>query len=205
MVAGFGNDSLGTGAGNDLVFLNEGNDVVDRSCGGNNTIFGGLGNDCIFDVSTGASTIQGNEGNDTIRARQGIDTLSGGAGNDVFDYFGTDDDGNNAAGGGPVELITDVNFADDRFRFANQQITFAANMGAGTGVDLNTSANNAIAAAFALSGGGANWVAAQFTFGGRTYLAVDQGGVQGTFTDANDFLLDITGATGTISAGNFTL
>jgi hypothetical protein len=52
---------------------------------------------------------------------------------------------------------------------------------------------------------GANWVGAQFTFGGRTYLAVDQGGVQGTFTDANDILLDITGATGTISAGNFTL
>jgi hypothetical protein len=123
----------------------------------------------------------------------------------VFDYFGTDDDGNNAAGGGPVDFITDVNFADDRFRFANQQITFATNTRAGTGVHLNTSANNAIASAFARGGGGATRAAAQFTFGGRTYLAVDQGGVQGTFTDANDFLLDITGATGTISAANFTL
>ena len=53
-------------------------------------------------------------------------------------------------------------------------VTFAANTGAGTGVDLNASANNAIAAAFALNGGAAVNVAAQFTFGGRTYLAIDQ-------------------------------
>jgi hypothetical protein len=94
-----------------------------------------------------------------------------------------------------------VNWAEDRFDTFTQ-VTFAANLGAGTGVDLNTSANNAIAAAFALAGGGGNVVAAQFTFGGRTYLAIDQA-VLGTFLDAQDLLLDITGVTGTIATSNF--
>ena len=81
-------------------------------------------------------------------------------------------------------------------------MTFATNTGAGTGVDLNASANNAIAAAFALAGGGAAIVAAQFTFGGHTYLAIDQTNT-GAFADADDLLLDITGVTGTIGSSNF--
>jgi hypothetical protein len=119
----------------------------------------------------------------------------------VFVYTAAGQDGDNAPGGGPVELITDVNWAEDKFDTATN-VTFAANMGAGTGVDLNASANNAVAAAFALAGGGANVVAAQFTFGGRTYLAIDQANA-GAFDDADDLLLDITGATGTIGNSNF--
>jgi hypothetical protein len=130
-----------------------------------------------------------------------IDTISGGSGNDVFSYETGGEDGNNAVGGGPVEQITDLDWAEDRFDTA-VAVTFAANMGAGTGVDLNASANNAIAAAFALAGGGVNVVAAQFTFGGRTYVAIDQV-VLGTFLDANDLLIDITGVTGTIATTNF--
>ena len=45
-------------------------------------------------------------------------------------------------------------------------------------------------------------VAAQFTFGGRTYLAIDQADL-GAFVDADDLLLDITGVTGTIATSNF--
>ena len=135
-----------------------------------------------------------------LRGNTNIDTLSGGSGNDVFVYEDSADDGDNAPGGGPVEFITDVNWAEDRFQ-TPVVVTFAANMGAGTGVDLNTSANNAIAAAFALNGG-AGVVAAQFTFGGRTYLAIDQITL-GTFLDTDDLLLDITGATGAIATSNF--
>jgi hypothetical protein len=90
----------------------------------------------------------------------------------------------------PVELITDLNWAEDRFDTPTQ-VTFAANTGAGTGANLSASANNAIAAA------------AQFTFAGRTYVAIDQAGL-GTFVDAQDLLIDITGVTGTIAAGSFT-
>ena len=50
-------------------------------------------------------------------------------------------------------------------------------------------------------------VAAQFSFNGRTYLAIDNQnggpGVLGQFDDANDLLLDITGATGSIGTSNF--
>ena len=50
-------------------------------------------------------------------------------------------------------------------------------------------------------------VAAQFGFNGRTYLAIDNQnggpGVLGQFDDANDLLLDITGATGSIGTSSF--
>jgi hypothetical protein len=79
-------------------------------------------------------------------------------------------------------------------------VTFATNTGAGTGGNLNASANNATAAAFALNGG-AGVVAAQFTFAGRTYLAIDLA-TFGSFLDTDDLLIDITGATGTIATSN---
>ena len=151
---------------------------------------------------THGDLIQGNEGDDTIFGQVSIDTISGGTGNDVFVYTNASHDGDNAVGGGPVEFITDVNFDGDRF-LVPTAITFAANMGAGAGADLNASANSAIAAAYALAGGGANNVAAQFTFGGRTYLAINVDGAPNAFLDLGDLLLDITGATGTIGAGDF--
>jgi hypothetical protein len=127
----------------------------------------------------------------------------GGADNDVFRYAASDEDGDNAAGGGPVEFITDVSWAEDRIQ-TPVAVAFAANVGAGTGVNLATSATNAIAAANALAGGGATQVGAQFTFSGRTYLAINQDAAFTTFNDATDLLLDITGVTGTIGASNFT-
>ena len=53
--------------------------------------------------------------------------------------------------------------------------------------------------------GAANNVAAQFTFAGRTYLAINQDGALNAFLDTGDLLLDVTGATGTIDAGDFLL
>ncbi len=198
-VAGFGNDSVRNNGGNNILFGNEGNDTVDSVAAGANTVFGGLGNDTISMTGAGRDTLQGNEGNDTLRGGLGIDTLAGGSGNDVFAYGAADEDGNNAGGGGPVEVITDVDFAVDRFD-TTATITFATNTGAGTGADINTSANNAIASATALSGG-ANTVAAQFTFGGRTYVAINV--ANNGFLDADDLLFDVTGATGTIGSANF--
>jgi hypothetical protein len=46
-------------------------------------------------------------------------------------------------------------------------------------------------------------VAAQFTFGGRTYLAINQDAAQNAFLDTGDLLIDITSVTGTIGSGNF--
>jgi Ca2+-binding RTX toxin-like protein len=69
-------------------------------------------------------SIQGNDGNDTIAGLAAIDTIAGGSGNDAFAYGAANEDGNNAVGGGPLELITDVNWAEDRFDTATQ-VTFA--------------------------------------------------------------------------------
>ena len=171
---------------------------------GNDTVFGGLGNDTIRGLG-GRDTLQGNEGNDTVRGGVAIDTIAGGTGNDVFAYTDGADDGNNAVGGGPVEFVTDVDWSVDRFRTDAFAVTFAANMGAGTGADLNASAANALSAAFALGGsGGTQVTAAQFTFGGRTYLVVEQTATgTAAFDDTTDLLIDITGATGAIATSNF--
>jgi Ca2+-binding RTX toxin-like protein len=198
VVGGQGNDSVDVNvASQPLFFLNEGNDTLNHS-GGAATVFGGLGNDSIWTASA-RDTLQGNEGNDTLRGHTGIDTISGGTGNDVFYYNAASEDGDNAAGGGPVEFITDVDFAVDRFRTPTA-LTFASNTGAGTGVDLATSATNAINAAAAL--GGTQLVAAQFTFAGRSYLAMNIDNAA-NFNDPTDLLVDITGFTGTIANGNF--
>src|SRR5215208_1628816 len=159
LVLGFGNDCVNIDAGNNLVFANEGNDTVfAEGVVGPSTVFGGLGNDTIrLSLTTDATnrdSIQGNEGNDTIAGGHAIDTISGGSGNDVFSYTEpavANDDGDNAVGGGPVEFITDVDWSVDRFD-TEPNLTFATNTGAGTGVDLATSANNAVNAAAALGG-----------------------------------------------------
>jgi hypothetical protein len=92
-----------------------------------------------------------------------------------------------------------VNFSEDKFD-TTPNITFATNTGAGTGGTLVASANNAINSATALNGG-VDTVAAQFTFGGRSYLAINL--ANNGFLDADDLLLDITGVTGSIGSGNF--
>jgi Ca2+-binding RTX toxin-like protein len=203
VIGGVGSDSLqATGNWTDLIFANEGDDTV-QAASGSDTVFAGQGNDQVSGGATGGQLLQGNEGNDTIIGLLGIDTLSGGSGADVFYYFsGAADDGDNANAGGPVEQITDVNFDEDRFRVLTA-ISFAAQTGPGAAANLEDAADNALAASLALGGGGAQRVAATFAFNGRTYLAIDQGGAFGAFTDALDLLMDVTGATGTIGAGDF--
>jgi hypothetical protein len=71
-----------------------------------------------------------------------------------------------------VELITDLNWAEDKFQVF-VPIAFAAQTGAGTATNLEDAADNALAAALALAGGGAQRVAAQFSFNAQTYVAID--------------------------------
>jgi hypothetical protein len=105
-------------------------------------------------------------------------------------------------GSGPIEFITDVNWAEDIIKTVNP-VSFAANVGVGTGADLNAAANGAIAAAHLLNASKTESVAAQFTFGGRIYLAINQDMVFNAFDGTRDMLLDITGVVGTIGPSNF--
>ena len=123
----------------------------------------------------------------------------------MFAYSTGSDDGDNAAGGGPVELITDVNWSEDRFQVFDRDRLRRRHLGAGAGADLQQRGRQcACGAIWAGNGSGATGWPPSSTFGGRTYVAIDQGGAFGSFSDADDLLLDITGATGTIGAGNFT-
>ncbi len=202
LVGGFGADCVAGGNDADFLFGNQDNDTIHMGNGeGADTVFAGQGNDSILATSgLGRATILGNEGNDTFFAIGGADTIAGGAGSDLFRYSNPNDDGDGAAGG-PIELLTDVNFAEDRFQFSAVNIGFAANAGTGNATTLAQAAANAIDTVSRQSTVSGS-VAAVFNWTGRTYLAVDTFG-NGIFQDSADFLIDITGAAGTVSASNF--
>jgi Ca2+-binding RTX toxin-like protein len=207
VVGGFGNDFVFEIGGNNLHFANEGDDTLvwgGDEAGGENTVFGGQGNDSIRmdSVSAAADLLHGNEGNDTCRGLSDADTISGGSGSDVFLYASADEDGNKVAAGGRIEHLTDLNWAEDRIDTFNP-VALAADVGAQSGANLTAAASNAIEAALTLTGGANVNVSAQFTFDGRTFLAINQDTAYGRFTDAGDLLIDITGVTGTIATTNF--
>jgi Ca2+-binding RTX toxin-like protein len=202
-VGGVGADSMLAGTADDRLFANEGDDTVNAGNGANSVV-GGQGNDCLF-TGDNNDVVIGSEGNDSIYAQLGADTLTGSSGNDTFYYFATGDQDGNGAAGGAIETITDLNWDEDFVRTVNAGTDFARNYGAafaGQGT-LASAADAAISTAYVEAGAGANEVAAQFTFGGRTFLVADEFGL-GSFTDTDDTLIDITGATGTISTTHIT-
>ena len=114
----------------------------------------------------------GNEGNDRIIAGAGADTISGGADADVFIYEDPADDGSSGA---TVEFITDLNWAQDGFRWA-WTVEFAAVTSPGGAGNLTQAAANALLAAWQQNGSADVNVAAVFAFQGRTYLVSDSNG-----------------------------
>jgi Ca2+-binding RTX toxin-like protein len=202
VVAGAGDDTIEAVEGDDLILGNEGNDSV-FACDGNNTVVGGQGDDTIFS-EFGFDVLIGSEGNDTVEGGFGSDTITGGTGNDVFIYDDPTEDG--ILGLQPIERLTDVNYNQDQIFTPLAVVTFARNYGnlfASQGT-LLSAAEAAISTAFVDGGGdtATTVAAASFTFGGRTFLAVDQDGF-GFFDDFDDLLLDVTGATGTLSSTTF--
>ena len=167
---------------------------------GQGTVFGGLGDDIIVTGNdAGRDMLQGNEGNDTIEAfgasipfeRQRRRPVL------LLRFQRRREQCDRRRPGGAYHRLG-VRGRHARHARAGD---FAADVGAGTGASLAASAGNAIAAAVALSGNPAAVVAAQFTFGGRTYLAIDQ--ANAGFNDTDDLLFDITGASGNIAAARF--
>ena len=201
MIAGNGANSITVAAGNNLIWGNEDVDHVVVTGGGNNTVFGGQGDDSIR-AGAGADSLVGGEGKNGLSGGAGIDTLTGGADHDRFYFDVAGFDGENAAGGGPRDWIADLNWTED-FVATATQVTFAANLGAFSQPNLAATANVAISAAYAMAGDSTAMVAAQFTFGGRTFLAINQDGAYSSFDDATDVLVDITGAIGSIAANRF--
>jgi Ca2+-binding RTX toxin-like protein len=192
LLGGLGNDTLNGAAGNDSLDGGSGNDTLDGGTG-NNTLLGGAGNDGITG-NAGVDLITGGAGADTIATGNGLDVLT------VAD--GTDDSSLSA-----MDVYSDLLFTAgvnlDKFNFTT--VPTVVNTGVtASGIleaDLATALNVAGGAGFNTATAG-DISAAIVTVGAGSYLAVDSNG-DDTFTASDDFIVEITGATGTLTTASF--
>ncbi|MBD2491706.1 bluetail domain-containing putative surface protein [Aulosira sp. FACHB-615] len=154
-------------------------------------MYGGAGNDTL---NGGGSDdiLNGGADNDTLIGNGAKDSLTGGSGADRFDYRNLADSVFNS-----FDVITDLNAnsGNDLFLVSTARSGFS-NVGSvatldtiGIGAKLTNS--NFIANA-----------AAQFTFGNRTFVAINDG--TSGFNSNTDAIVEVTGLTGTLGIGNFT-
>ncbi|MFM6089603.1 MAG: pre-peptidase C-terminal domain-containing protein, partial [Dolichospermum sp.] len=217
---GEGNDTLDGGAGTDTLIGGLGNDIyivdsttdtiTELTSGGTDTIQSSV----TYTIATltnvenltltgtaavngtgnaGNNVITGNAGNNTLTGGVGKDTLIGGLGVDRFDYRTLADSvfsnfdvitGFNATTGNDLFLVSTA-----RSGFSN----------AGSVATLDTAG---IAARLTNSVFTAN-SAAQFTFGTRSFVAINDG--TAGFSATTDAIIEVTGLTGTLGLNNFTI
>lgn len=180
--------------------------------GGDDTINGGAGADTLVG-GTGADDLLGNDGNDSITGDAGADDITGGAGADTltggadadnFTYTAATQTGITAA---TVDVVTDFNANADTF-------TFNTNAGGGNAsafvdgssddYDTGNATLAAAATAFIVAEAGlqAAEAAGAFEYAGRTYLLINDD-ADSDFDQADgDYLVDITGFTGTLGAAD---
>ena len=160
----------------------------------NVTIKGGAGDDTL----TGGKlndTIIGGAGNDTLSGGTGgVDTLTGGAGVDKFVITAQ----NTTTVG--IDKITDFVGGVDKIVNGTAGNTFTDLRAS----DLSESVSIAAAANIAMTA--ANTTTAGdivlFTYQSKVYATIEKDAAAG-FTDGTDFIVEITGVTGTVTAADF--
>ncbi|MCC5667836.1 hypothetical protein LC653_29150 [Nostoc sp. CHAB 5784] len=154
-------------------------------------IIGGAGNDNLTGNSAN-NVLVGNAGNDILTGGSGKDTLIGGLGVDRFDYRNLTDSLFSS-----FDIITDFNATagNDLFLVSTARAGF---LNAGGVATLNEAG---IGAKLTTANFGANF-AARFTFGSRTFVAINNN-TEG-FNDTTDAIIEVTGLTGTLGINNFT-
>ncbi|MFM6623122.1 MAG: lectin-like protein [Dolichospermum sp.] len=208
---GAGTDTLIGGLGNDIYIVDSTTDTItELTSGGTDTIQSSV----TYTIATltnvenltltgtaavngtgnaGNNVITGNAGNNTLTGGVGKDTLIGGLGVDRFDYRTLADSvfsnfdvitGFNATTGNDLFLVSTA-----RSGFSN----------AGSVATLDTAG---IAARLTNSVFTAN-SAAQFTFGTRSFVAINDG--TAGFSATTDAIIEVTGLTGTLGLNNFTI
>ncbi|GCL40844.1 hypothetical protein NIES80_05340 [Dolichospermum planctonicum] len=216
---GAGNDTLDGGAGTDILIGGLGNDIyiVDSTTdiitelanGGTDTIQSSVtytiaaanvenltltGTAAINGIGNAANNvITGNAGNNILTGGLGKDTLTGGLGRDRFDYrtlthsilsnFDVITDFN-ATTGNDLFLVTTA-----RSGFNNVTTPVAALNTTGIAARLTTATFTANSAA-------------QFTFGSRTFVAIND--ATAGFSATTDAIIEVTGLNGTLGISNFT-
>ncbi|MBD2520557.1 hypothetical protein H6G93_37590 [Nostoc sp. FACHB-973] len=225
---GGGNDILKGGAGNDVYVVdtindsvtenaNEGIDTIQSSVtfslanlpnvenltltgataingtgnAANNVITGNAGNN-ILDSAVGNDTLNGGDGNDILTGGVEKDTLTGGFGADRFDYRNLADSIFSS-----FDIITDFNATtgNDLFLISNTRTGFV-DVGSVATLDIVGIAAKLTTTSFASNS------AAQFSFGSRTFVAIND--ATDGFNTNTDAIIEVTDFAGTLGISNFT-
>ncbi|MBS3028938.1 MAG: S8 family serine peptidase [Dolichospermum sp. DET50] len=176
-----GNNVLIGNSANNSLTGNAGNDTLNGGAG-NDTLNGGAGNDILF----------GGAGNDILTGGLQKDTLTGGLGVDRFDYRVLTD---SLLSDFDVVTGLNANASNDLFLVSTARSVFS-NVGSVATLDTAGIAAKLTAAAFTVNS------AAQFTFGSRTFVAINN--ATAGFSATTDAIIEVTGLTGTLGLGNFT-
>ncbi|WP_071189238.1 bluetail domain-containing putative surface protein [Trichormus sp. NMC-1] len=149
---------------------------------GNNVITGNAANNIL----------NGGAGNDLLTGGTGKDTLTGGLGIDRFDYRNLADSVFNS-----FDVITDFNATagNDLFLVSTARTAFN-NVGTVATLDTTGITAKLTTASFAANS------AAQFSFGSRTFVAINN--ATAGFSATADAIIEVTGLTGTLGLNNFT-
>jgi len=182
------------GAGNDVILKVENiiGSIFDDSLignNGNNTLNGGNGND-ILNGGNGNDNLFGEQGNDLLTGGKGKDILTGGEGIDRFNYKTlTDSLLSN------FDVIKDFDANTDLFLVKNNPTALVKG---GTVATLDQAG---ISAKLTTTAFKAN-VAAQFNFGDRTFVAINDS--TAGFNANTDAIIEVTGLTGQLNLTDFT-
>ncbi|MBD2500129.1 bluetail domain-containing putative surface protein [Anabaena azotica] len=216
---GAGVDTLIGGLGNDTYIVDSTTDIITENAGqGTDTVessvtfslaalanvenltltgtaaINGTGNAAnnVITGNSGNNNLNGGAGNDRLTGGTGKDTLTGGLGADRFDYRNLADSLLSN-----FDVITDLNAntGNDLFLVSTARAGFS-NAGSVTSLDAT-----GIAARLTTTNFAANF-AAQFTFGTRTFVAINN--ATAGFSATTDSIIEVTGLTGTLGINNFT-
>ncbi|WP_190234120.1 bluetail domain-containing putative surface protein [Nostoc sp. 'Peltigera membranacea cyanobiont' 213] len=151
----------------------------------------GFGSNAVYVALANNSNdiLNGGAGNDTLTGGTGKDTLTGGTESDRFDYRNLTDSLLKS-----FDVITDFNATagNDLFLVSTARSGFS---NAGSVATLSATGIAAKLTNFASNS------AAQFTFSGRTFVAIND--ATAGFNANSDSIIEVTGLTGTLTASNF--
>ena len=142
--------------------------------------------------NAGNNVITGNTGNNILNGGAGKDTLTGGLGRDRFDYRTLT---HSLLSNFDIITGLNANAGNDLFLVSTARSVFS-NVGSVATLEATGIAAKLTATAFRANS------AAQFTFGTRTFVAIND--ATAGFSATTDAIIEVTGLTGTLGISNFT-
>jgi hypothetical protein len=149
----------------------------------------------------GAFHIRGGAGGDTLMGGNRGDTLTGGAGADTFNYFAAAQSTSTN-----YDTITDFAAGTDHFFFANPlPITTVDQTAPGAPVDSGANFDSELAnvAGFLQPTHALVLTVTDGTLSGHTFVIIDGDSTTHQYTPGVDYVVDVTGYTGTFTATDF--